>query len=800
MRTTMRASLSAGLAAVLVASTALTGVAADRSLNSTSVPLDATEGEGFFELGEPAESPYWASTSSEAQELAASLDAYVEDMSQRTESERVYAAPDGSWLAEDYLGTEWVQVAGDGDEPNDWAAIDTTLVVDDDGTVRPAVYATAFVLSGGGDTDTVLTRGFEGSDTALEIAWHGGELPVPELDGARATYEDIAPGVDYVVDLFSSGFEQYFVFDDRDALAAFDGLTLDIEVDNGGIEISDDSTLTIVDESGETLASLPAAYAWDANEDAKQSTPVLQPWSDEPNLSPGIRVLEGVLPEAAVDDIEQMTEGLLLPDEVEVAMDVTGTHTGATVALDLDMAWVADEDTEFPLVIDPVVVEGRDAYVNSKYPNASYATETELMIGYTSSSYGVFASLVGFDADDFTGDGKDQITSAYLKLYNHYSWSCTASAWTTILGEQVPAAVTWNTAPEAVSGSVTSTETKGYSSSCADGWVSSPDIAGWISYSIDQSAQNWSLIVQADDLSTPYSWKRFYSRDYGSDTSKHPRISYTYNTRPEAPTNVQVNGETSASHVVVDATYPTLSAEVTDAGDESRAWFAIFADGELMEDLGTDGIVKGTWVASGDRSVWEPPASKQDLFEQGVTYSFVYLGFDGALFSGDDPATSAEKKDWTQAEFTFSLTNHAPVKPTDVTMNQVPLPLTASGVHTETNRRPSFSATVADSDGTGKAAIEVWVYRDGHLIDKISPSGKVAAGGTSQVRLPFRMQPGFEYEFEVHSTDGVNSSTGSVSAGAVFVVSDPSMPTGVPTDCDGEVGVIAGGATECVGS
>lgn len=77
---------------------------------------------------------------------------------------------------------------------NAWRDVDLSLVRGADGRVRSRQGYADVALSGGG-TAPLFTLGGGGSDTGL--AWEGA-LPAPELDGSKATYPEVLPGVDLV--------------------------------------------------------------------------------------------------------------------------------------------------------------------------------------------------------------------------------------------------------------------------------------------------------------------------------------------------------------------------------------------------------------------------------------------------------------------------------------------------------------------------------------------------------------------------------------------------------------------------
>lgn len=163
----------------------------------------------------------------------------VEVESLRDEFSATFVNPDGSWTTEQHAGQQrWLDEA-DGE----WREVDLDLVTRFDGSVAPKGHPGDLVLSGGGGaagSDLVRVKsprvpkvanakngqgkGGTGNGAAVEreefsLAW-AKKLPKPVLEGQRATYPQVSPGVDLVVESRRSGFEQYFVINDAAGLPA----------------------------------------------------------------------------------------------------------------------------------------------------------------------------------------------------------------------------------------------------------------------------------------------------------------------------------------------------------------------------------------------------------------------------------------------------------------------------------------------------------------------------------------------------------------------------------------------------
>jgi hypothetical protein len=97
-----------------------------------------------------------------------------------------------------------------------WIAVDVSLVRQADGSVASKAHPHGLKLSGPagpGDHDLVAL-GINGKRSA--VGWSG-PLPAPELDGTTATYREVKPGVDLVVEATRTGYQQRLVVKTRQA-------------------------------------------------------------------------------------------------------------------------------------------------------------------------------------------------------------------------------------------------------------------------------------------------------------------------------------------------------------------------------------------------------------------------------------------------------------------------------------------------------------------------------------------------------------------------------------------------------
>jgi hypothetical protein len=709
-----------------------------------------------------------------AQLMAASIGESVEDLSQRDATTQVFAQPDGTWRGEAYSGPEWVKVDGDGTEEDDRSRVDTTLHVNAAGDVVPVASPAAVTLASGGEpTDVIMTTGFDGSETEVELMWDGSHLPPVELDGPRAIYSDISPGVDYIVEVVPSGFRQYYVLHDADAAAGFDGLHMDLRTNDGSLEVESDGSFAVVDEDGAEVAFAQVAAAWDASEDRKQSNPVLEQWNDDINLSPGTRFLPGLLPDATVDSLERATEGHELPEEEEIDVSATVKGDVTRVALGVSEEWLADEATEYPVVVDPSLNTSADRFVRSNYPTKSFNSGTELFVGTFDSGTSRYRSYINFNTSSIKNL---DLVSAKLYLWNHHSWSCNSRQWKVHMATSTSSSTTWNNPPTVYSTfAAATTSTKGYSSSCGDGWVTA-NITDMVNEWTKTSTTTHAVRLSAGSETDNFYWKRFYSRDHSTST-RRPKIVYTYNSPPTQPITLQVDGKSVANNGVLTATSatPKISIKVEDPnGGSVRAYFKIYKAGQTS--YVTTGY--GGYVQSGQRSVWTPSYA----FEQGEQYVIDAWAHDGRLFSNPRPGTWA-----------FEPRNLAPSTPSSFRVGNATPP--SSGTVTITNPTPSLSVVVNDSDSTNVRALYS-VYRGDELIVDKHPGTLVTPGNRSTLSLPFPLQYGEKYTFKVWAFDEFRNSASALAPGATFTL-QLAPPDEVPTVCDQSVGAVGNADFEC---
>lgn len=453
-----------------------------------------------------------------AQVSARAQGSRVEVESLRNETSTTWVNPDGTLTTQQHQGPIRFRDPATKDAANPhgvWRDVDLSMTELTDGTVAPKGHILGLSLAGadkaagGGakgtsETDLAAVAEKPGKDKAARqvTVGFGGELGKPQLDGTKATYKDVTPGVDLVVEARRTGYETLLVVKDAAALERLKeqsktgaSVSWDIPIKTKGLtaRAEKDGSVSFVAKDGTVASHLAAPIAWDAKVDERSGNRV--------NESP-------------------------------VAVKITQKGSGkAVLTLTPDQDWLSDPSRVFPVTIDPTYATGAntatsiDAYVSSAYPTANYASSTELRVGTYNGGGDKYRSFLKFGFSNFKNL---DIISADLSLYEFHSWSCTAKPFYVYSSGATDSTVTWNTQPGVGSQYGSLTVAKGYSSSCAGDRVKVP-ITGLVDWwSTNAYTTGW-LRLHANETDN-YAWKKFYS----VESSQDPYITFTYNRKPNA--------------------------------------------------------------------------------------------------------------------------------------------------------------------------------------------------------------------------------------------------------------------------
>ncbi|MET9959437.1 DNRLRE domain-containing protein [Streptomyces sp. NPDC006326] len=478
----------------------------------------------------------------EARRLAEKTGKEVEVTAARSANTTTWAKPDGTFRKQVFSAAFRAKADGR------WQPIDTRLerveggyapkavngrVVFSAGSKQPSaagqrssrsVSRVALKRDTPGEAWTDLVRlTADGHD--MVVSWPG-LLPEPVIDGPRALYENVRPGIDLVLTAQDGGYSHLLVVKDKQAAAdplvgqlkyrlASPDMAFKLDAESGAVsarnaqdvEVAGSPTPMMWDSSGK-VATTDSEPAWEPTTVAAQ----------HPTLAlPGLAGAEGAR---------------LKPAQVALAENV--------LSVTPDSSLLNAAETVFPVFIDPSFkghkhswtllykTEGNSSFYNGQNYNASGTNEAR--VGYESTTGGTSRSIFNFDfGSELYGTG---IISASVRALQTYSWSCDRKAMDIYSTPYITSSSTWNnTNTAAYWGRRVATEYAGYgyNSSCPDNWIAT-DIKGLVA---DAAASGWgalSLGFAAPNESDSYYWKKLLAN---GETA--PYIEILYNHPPDVP-------------------------------------------------------------------------------------------------------------------------------------------------------------------------------------------------------------------------------------------------------------------------
>ena len=505
-----------------------------------------------------------------------------------TDSTEYVAHPDGKIEATVHAGPVRMQRDDDG-----WVEIDLTLEPAGDGSVRAKAHPLNLWISGARGDGGDLARVGEG-ERRLTLGWPGA-LPTPMLAENRATYPEVEPGIDLVVEATRTGFSQYLTVKSRNAVDRLP--TLDLPLAGKGLSSfvqGDSGELTLKDAKDRPIAAVPAPEMWDAQR------------------APGT---------------EQPTRRALVKVRSERTKS-TGARGGGGLVMRLrpDLAWLKDPATQYPVTIDPQInplYTSFDTYVKEG-DSVDRSGATDIQLGLLATTPAVKArGFVHWPVSALRGK---QITAATVYFWNWWSHSCTASSWEIWTTGAASSATRWGTQPTWIQKEATSTLTKGYSSACDDGWVSISGTSFFQRAATANQATAYMGVRGTDETSTN-SFKQFRSRN-ATSSSQVPYATVTYNSYPTVGTRSTVPATacvTGSSRPKMNTATPQLRSVISDA--EASPVKAEFEWWTLTGTTKLGSVITST-AASGSTFTATVPAG---VLAHGSSYKWRVRGNDGTV-------------------------------------------------------------------------------------------------------------------------------------------------------------------------
>ncbi|MEV8554722.1 LamG-like jellyroll fold domain-containing protein [Streptomyces glaucescens] len=559
---------------------------------SSTPASDEAKGRSFWEDdGLPAES-----AELQASRKAAQSGQRVVVQGLTTETNQVFANPDGTFTAESSAVVERVRKDGA------WTPVDTTLVQGADGTLTPRA-AHDVALSGGGSEEPLVR--FERDGRAYEV-YSPWPLPTPELDGSHAVYKQVRPDVDLVVQVLPDGFTQNLVVHTPEAAAALGSIDYPIRTDGLHVRTSDGVT-ALVDDGGRPAFVSASPLMWDYGPSSTEAGPTTMMGTadsaDEAGSSGDVDPVDAVTPDAQ--------------SRTTVA-DATLTADRLTVVP--DQQFLTDPATSYPVVIDPPTVSAKLTGWTSLWSNLSttsfWGTSHALGVGYDAYVDNKKSrSLFQFDTRTVVGK---KILDADFSAYEIWSANCTKKdiqLWRT---STISSSRTWSSPPTWQGLVDTVSAAKGFSSTCPDGSVEF-DATAAVAYTAKAKSTTTTLGLRADE-SDPIAWKQFMSpKDDRITAERRPKLSITYVSVPNtAPSYVKIadpstSCSASSSAPYIRDTTPRFTATPTSA-DGSQA--VLRPEFELYTGSSTTPTTyrPTTWTASGTAGTWQPTLANQQTY------------------------------------------------------------------------------------------------------------------------------------------------------------------------------------------
>lgn len=484
----------------------------------------------------------------------------VEVLPERSESSQTFAEPNGLFTTESSSGPLRVR---DANAEDGWRDIDLTLVKGSDGVIRTASPLFPLEVNAGGSSVDAPLAEVSSGDASLGFGWDGGALPTPVLEENRATYSEVEPGVDLVVEATRFGFEHYFVLTEKPADVSDVQVELPIVGDGLALKQSEDA-VTVVNAKGEAVGQVGDAVVWDAETDphAKDADP-----------------------SAAAD----------LPI-ADVAVEKSGAQQTLVVTPDAEFL----ENATYPVTIDPAIslnyAGPQDTFVSSQYPNGNYAGDTLLRLGTPTSGAEKYRTYLRFYGQPISGK---TIISATLQMYGNQSWSCATTGFTVYPATATIAnnAITWSNQPTLYTTSTSSrinVAGKG-SSGCPAGWFTAGSVKSVVQYHATAGRETFTLALRASETSNG-EWKRFES----SNGAHPPKLVVTYNRNSPAPAvPTPVGAVSSGGSLYIGSSATVFTSKVTDPdGDAVTYAFQAFSANStateyLLQTCARTGVASG---------------------------------------------------------------------------------------------------------------------------------------------------------------------------------------------------------------
>lgn len=502
-----------------------------------------------------------------------------------SETAETWALPEGGFEA--ILSAGVVRVR----RGETWVPVDLSLVRNPaDGSIRTVADPNDVRMSGGKPDGSHELVGVGVGADRLSLGWSG-PLPEPVLNGNRATYPEALDGVDLEVEVTRAGVETFLVVKNPAAADSVQEVTFSISGQNAAMVNRDGhGNAEIADSSGRIIAHSPAPEMWDAKRDADTSQPSRM---------------------TVVETVDSQARG---------GADASGQ---LQMRLTPDLEWMQDPVTEWPVTIDPQINPVSTTF--DTYVMENDATENgganDYQIGLISGN--ITRTLARWDTTSLV---RTHISSATVYFWNWWSNTCSARSWALWTTGPVLEGVMWDDQPAWNFQEATSSATKGFDSSCGDGWVSIPG-TGFFQRAADVGDTRADMGLRATSETDGSFFKQFRSRN-AADQAQVPYAVVNYNSYPIVGARTTVPATscvTGVARPTVNTVTPELSSVITDAdGGTVKAEFEWWMVGGAAK----IGSLVTSLAGSGTTFRASVPAG---VLAEGGNYQWRVRGNDGSL-------------------------------------------------------------------------------------------------------------------------------------------------------------------------
>lgn len=456
------------------------------------------------------------------------------------------------------------------DETGAWQPIDTELTTTGDGLTPEATGPQIEIAPTAAEPELASIETPQGGSVAFGLA-DAAAVPAT-VDGATASFEDVAPDTSIELTALASGVKEVIVLDGAGSPTHFE---FPLQLDGVTPTLEADGSVVYRNAATDIVARTPAGFMTDSTDGRGEGT---------------------------------RSDG--------VVYGLTETGEGWTLTVDLDAAWLADPARVYPVVVDPTTYteplstlspDLDDTYLVQGAAATDRSSESVLKIGYDGTA--VHRAFLHFsELDLFEGMN---ILQARLDLTQTGASACTGStpfeayrATTDWTGSTATAYPGPSVSAVAVDRLATANTTVGYGggSGCAS--------SGMASIMVTPAAWRWTeggwynqgIFLRAADETSIGGFRQFASAD---DPSHPPSLEVIWSDPTAGGTDSPARPTSQAPAGLTASTLPTLSATFDDPQDEDGhvGYFVYNPENYYW------GWATGDVVESGEASTFQVPST-----------------------------------------------------------------------------------------------------------------------------------------------------------------------------------------------